>query len=355
MKLDQLVLDDDSIACHVDYRQTDIHVTWSSVRFDATDSVVVPELDATTKNTGLSGTFAGGTPSLWMKSPAPQGCPRTPVRGDTPDAKSGHAFSLVCGRCLRERTQSPALPNSVTEEQAEKDERNDESPRQCPPGSSTLLHRLHSGLIALSGRTSFSEQKCFSLVSPNAGAGRHRLSVTLAEEGSVAHGRPSWASVKSLAVTRREPGIAKAGFRMVQMRTRDDDASHQPSSRRRYLCHAPEVIWDSRNWTVSVRRVVPIRPTSAKCDQTLGVQTRSERADSGRRNRSTPAPAKLNVMEISPAPRRKEHRRSVWLEYTILSPRPAAEARFATNYFNETWHVITSKQGAITVDSLRQP
>jgi hypothetical protein len=54
-------------------------------------------------------------------------------------------------------------------------------------------------------------------------------------------------------------------------------------------------------------------------------------------------------MEASPAPRLKVHRRSVWLdrsEYTILSPRPTEEARFATNYFHETWHIITGKGGA---------
>ena len=70
-------------------------------------------------------------------------------------------------------------------------------------------------------------------------------------------------------------------------------------------------------------------------------------ADPGRRNWICPGPAKLNVMETSPAPRLKVHRRSVWLdrlEYTILSPRPTEEARFATNYFHETWHVITSER-----------
>jgi hypothetical protein len=54
-------------------------------------------------------------------------------------------------------------------------------------------------------------------------------------------------------------------------------------------------------------------------------------------------------VETSPAPRLKVHRRSVRLdrlEYTILSPRPTEEARFATNYFHETWHVITSERGA---------
>ena len=64
--------------------------------------------------------------------------------------------------------------------------------------------------------------------------------------------------------------------------------------------------------------------------------------------------AKLNVMEVSPGPRLKVHRRSVWLdrlEYTILSPRPTEEARFATNYFHETWHVITSQRGAAAAGS----
>jgi hypothetical protein len=54
-------------------------------------------------------------------------------------------------------------------------------------------------------------------------------------------------------------------------------------------------------------------------------------------------------METRPAPRLKVHRRSIRLdrsEYTVLSPRPSEEARFATNYFHETWHVITSRGGA---------
>ncbi len=58
---------------------------------------------------------------------------------------------------------------------------------------------------------------------------------------------------------------------------------------------------------------------------------------------------KTEVMEVSPGPRLKVHRRTVRLdrsEYTILSPRPTEEARFATNYFHETWHVITSQRGA---------
>jgi len=48
-------------------------------------------------------------------------------------------------------------------------------------------------------------------------------------------------------------------------------------------------------------------------------------------------------------PRLKVHRRAVrldGLEYTILSPRPTEEARFATNSFHESWHVITTKEGA---------
>jgi hypothetical protein len=54
-------------------------------------------------------------------------------------------------------------------------------------------------------------------------------------------------------------------------------------------------------------------------------------------------------METRPVPRLKVHRRSVRLdrlEYAILSPRPTEEARFATNFFHETWHVITSEGGA---------
>ena len=48
-------------------------------------------------------------------------------------------------------------------------------------------------------------------------------------------------------------------------------------------------------------------------------------------------------------PRLKVHRRSVRLdrlEYTILSPRPTEDARFATNSLHQTWHVITSEGGA---------
>jgi hypothetical protein len=54
-------------------------------------------------------------------------------------------------------------------------------------------------------------------------------------------------------------------------------------------------------------------------------------------------------MEANPGPRLKVHRRSVRLdrlEYTILTPRPSEEARFATNFFHEAWHVITNQRGA---------
>ena len=47
--------------------------------------------------------------------------------------------------------------------------------------------------------------------------------------------------------------------------------------------------------------------------------------------------------------RLKTHSRTLDLDglsYTILSPRPAAEARFATNRYHETWHVITDISGA---------
>ena len=48
-------------------------------------------------------------------------------------------------------------------------------------------------------------------------------------------------------------------------------------------------------------------------------------------------------------PRLKVHRRSVRLdrlEYTVLSPRPTEEARFATNDSHQAWHVITNESGA---------
>jgi hypothetical protein len=47
--------------------------------------------------------------------------------------------------------------------------------------------------------------------------------------------------------------------------------------------------------------------------------------------------------------RLKTHSRTLDLggqSYTILSPRPTVEARFATNRFHEAWHVITDVGGA---------
>jgi hypothetical protein len=47
--------------------------------------------------------------------------------------------------------------------------------------------------------------------------------------------------------------------------------------------------------------------------------------------------------------RLKVHRRSLrldGLEYTILSPRPSVDVRFATNRFHDTWHVVSDVAGA---------
>jgi len=47
--------------------------------------------------------------------------------------------------------------------------------------------------------------------------------------------------------------------------------------------------------------------------------------------------------------RLKVHRRDLVLggsRYTILSPRPGTESRFATNRFHDTWHVLTDLEGA---------
>jgi hypothetical protein len=47
--------------------------------------------------------------------------------------------------------------------------------------------------------------------------------------------------------------------------------------------------------------------------------------------------------------RLKTHRRTLTLggsRYTILSPRPSVEARFATNHFHETWQIVTDTSGA---------
>jgi hypothetical protein len=60
-------------------------------------------------------------------------------------------------------------------------------------------------------------------------------------------------------------------------------------------------------------------------------------------------------MEERPAPRLKVHRRAIRLDglsYTVLTPRPTEEARFATNYFHEAWHVITTEGGAALLGRL---
>jgi hypothetical protein len=47
--------------------------------------------------------------------------------------------------------------------------------------------------------------------------------------------------------------------------------------------------------------------------------------------------------------RLKTHRRTLTLggsRYTILSPRPSVDARFATNRHHETWHIVTDAAGA---------
>ena len=47
--------------------------------------------------------------------------------------------------------------------------------------------------------------------------------------------------------------------------------------------------------------------------------------------------------------RLKTHRRTLVLggyKYTVLSPRPGVEARFATNRYHETWHIVTDTAGA---------
>jgi hypothetical protein len=54
-------------------------------------------------------------------------------------------------------------------------------------------------------------------------------------------------------------------------------------------------------------------------------------------------------MEQGPKDRLKVHRRTLrlsGLDYTVLSPRPSEASRFATNYFQETWRIISSAQGA---------
>ena len=47
--------------------------------------------------------------------------------------------------------------------------------------------------------------------------------------------------------------------------------------------------------------------------------------------------------------RLKTHRRTLDLgrsRYTVLSPRPSVEARFATNRISETWQIVTDTSGA---------
>src|SRR5262245_59181993 len=51
----------------------------------------------------------------------------------------------------------------------------------------------------------------------------------------------------------------------------------------------------------------------------------------------------------SVADRMKLHRRAVRLdgrEHTVIGLRPGTTARFSTNYFHETWHVLSDQHGA---------
>jgi hypothetical protein len=53
--------------------------------------------------------------------------------------------------------------------------------------------------------------------------------------------------------------------------------------------------------------------------------------------------------------RLKTHRRTLALggsNYSVLSPRPSVEARFATNRYHETWHVVTDISGALLLARL---
>jgi hypothetical protein len=67
----------------------------------------------------------------------------------------------------------------------------------------------------------------------------------------------------------------------------------------------------------------------------------------------------MEVMRLSHGPRSdaarqigdrmKLHRRLVRAagrEFTVLSPRPGADGRFSTNYFHETWHILSDWHGA---------
>jgi hypothetical protein len=47
--------------------------------------------------------------------------------------------------------------------------------------------------------------------------------------------------------------------------------------------------------------------------------------------------------------RLKLHRRQLWLDgrpYTVISLRPGTDARFSTNVFHGTWHVLSDWRGA---------
>ncbi|GAA3202848.1 hypothetical protein [Actinocorallia longicatena] len=51
----------------------------------------------------------------------------------------------------------------------------------------------------------------------------------------------------------------------------------------------------------------------------------------------------------APADGMKLHRRSLRLDgrpYTVVTPRPGTTARFSTNFFHETWHVLSDDRGA---------
>ena len=51
----------------------------------------------------------------------------------------------------------------------------------------------------------------------------------------------------------------------------------------------------------------------------------------------------------------KLHQRLITLdgqEYRIITLRPGTTARFSTNYFHETWHILSDEQGAQTLARL---
>jgi hypothetical protein len=53
--------------------------------------------------------------------------------------------------------------------------------------------------------------------------------------------------------------------------------------------------------------------------------------------------------------RLKTHRRTLVLggsDYAVLSPRPSVEARFATNRYHDTWHIVTDVSGALLLARL---